>query len=235
MSRARAVLFDLGGTLYDYATLEAGNREALTSVARWAGSEKPEHEIVQAHRDALREVFYEYLPRSFYLHRDLFRDALLGMAKRLGLSLTDDLFERHRELQRRAQARDFQLRDGVISTLESLRARGCYLGIVSNIDDDQFEPLFTRLELARWFDCTTTSEEARSCKPDPGIFRMALRKAGEPRPEEVVFVGDSVPHDVAGAAALGMTTVLLGRTPDSAGPAPNHVISRLGELVAIVQ
>ncbi len=106
---------------------------------------------------------------------------------------------------------------------------------MSNIDDDQFEPLFEQLGLRPLFDCTTTSEEARSCKPDPEIFRLALRKAGNPRPEEVVFVGDSAPHDVAGAAALGMTTVLLGRAAPPDGPAPDHVIRQLGELLEIVQ
>ena len=45
----------------------------------------------------------------------------------------------------------------------------------------------------------------------------------------------AVPHDVAGARALGMTTVLLGRTAGAEGPAPDHVISRLGELPAIVE
>ena len=147
-----------------------------------------------------------------------------------GADTGNDFYEAQSEL---GLAR-VEVREDARATLETLRDRGLHLSIVSNIDDDQFEPLFAQLELRRWFDCTTTSEEARSCKPDPGIFRMALRKAGEPRPEEVVFVGDSVPHDVAGAAALGMTTVLLGHAPDSASPAPDHVISRLGELLEIV-
>ena len=237
MSRTRAVLFDLGGTLYDYATLEPGNREALTSLARWAGCQKSEHEIAQAHRDALRDVFYDYLPRSFYLHRDLFRDALLGMAKRLGLSLTDELFERHRELQRHVQARDFQLRDGVLSTLESLRARGCYLGIVSNIDDDQLEQLIALGELEGRFDDLLSSEAARSCKPDRAIFEEALRRA-TCAPEDAFFVGDTRLQDIDGANRMGIRSVLLwhrdDRSPSEREPHPRHVIRRIPDLLDLV-
>ncbi len=35
--RVRAVLFDFGGTLYDYAVLEPAERDSLTALARWAG------------------------------------------------------------------------------------------------------------------------------------------------------------------------------------------------------
>ena len=75
----RAVLFDFGGTLYDYRALEPGDRESLVALARWAGVEAPPEEIRRAHRDAMRRVFHGYLPRRFYLHRDLFRDAVVGM------------------------------------------------------------------------------------------------------------------------------------------------------------
>ena len=42
MSQARAVLFDFGGTLFDYETLAPGEREVLISLARWAGIEADE-------------------------------------------------------------------------------------------------------------------------------------------------------------------------------------------------
>jgi FMN phosphatase YigB (HAD superfamily) len=36
MPDIRAVLFDFGGTLYDYATLEPAERESLVELAHWA-------------------------------------------------------------------------------------------------------------------------------------------------------------------------------------------------------
>ena len=87
-----------------------------------------------------------------------------------------------------------------------------------------------------YFDAVTTSEEARSCKPHPGIYRHALAKAGGVAPEEVVFVGDSLDYDVVGANALGMTSVLIIEPPDrvEGGEDPDYVIETMPELLQIV-
>ena len=231
----RAVFFDFGGTLFSYGAIRERFDTLLERIAREHGLETERDELRRVYRTSMMQTFAAFQEQPFYLHRDLFARAHRGFLTELGVKPPAHAGDHFYEAQSDLGVARVTLREDARETLETLRDRGLHLSIVSNIDDDQFEPLFARLELRRWFHCTTTSEEARSCKPDPGIFRMALRKAGGPRPEEVVFVGDSAPHDVAGAAALGMTTVLLGRAPDAAGPTPDHVISRLGELLAIVQ
>ena len=80
----RAVLFDFGGTLYDYATLEPAERESLIELAHWAGVETEPLAIQLAHREAMKRVFRHYLTKRFYLHRDLFRDAVVEMLNALG-------------------------------------------------------------------------------------------------------------------------------------------------------
>jgi putative hydrolase of the HAD superfamily len=231
----RAVFFDFGGTLFSYGAIRDHFDTLLQSIARQHGLETEQDELRRVYRMTMTRTFAAFREQPFYLHRDLFAQAHRGFLTELGVEPAAGAGDHFYEAQSDLGMARVTVREDARETLETLRDRGLHLSIVSNIDDDQFEPLFAQLGLTRWFDCTTTSEEARSCKPDPGIFRMALRKAGGPPPEEVVFVGDSVPHDVAGAARLGMTTVLLGGAPDSAGPAPDHVISRLGELLAIVQ
>lgn len=52
-------------------------------------------------------------------------------------------------------------------------------------------------------------------KPDPRIFQVALTQL-QLRPEEAVFVGDSLPRDMAGAKRLGMPHIWL--VADHAGP-----------------
>src|SRR5262249_28113652 len=137
----RAVLFDFGGTLYDYASLEAGDRECLLALARWAGVTADDAAVRSAYRASLRRVFYAYLPRRYYLHRDLFRDAAAGMLESFGVTPDEDHLARYRERQWAAHRRDFALRPGVVDTLQALRARGLHIGMVSNIDDDQLEHL----------------------------------------------------------------------------------------------
>jgi 2-haloacid dehalogenase/putative hydrolase of the HAD superfamily len=236
-SRTRAVFFDLGGTLYDYNTLDPGNREALVNLARWAGVAAPEKEILESHRSALREVFNRYLPKPFYLHRNLFRDVLLGMAKRLQVSLNEELLARYRELQRRNQERDFRLREGALEMLSSLKGEHLHLAIVSNIDEDQLHQLVELGKLDEVFDDLLSSEAACACKPNPAIFEEALRRAGC-RAEEALFVGDSVRQDIEGANRVGIPSVLLwhrdDRSPPDGEPRPRHVIHRIGEVGEIV-
>lgn len=47
-------------------------------------------------------------------------------------------------------------------------------------------------------------------KPHAEIYRAALALAGNPPPSRVLALGDSVEHDVAGAAGLGIATALVG-------------------------
>src|SRR5262249_20964 len=233
----RAVRFDFGGTLYDYTALEAAERTSLLELAQWAGVEAEPTMIQQAHRDALREVFYTYLPKPFYLHRDLFRDAVVGMLRRLGGAADPEHLDRYRAAQWERHARDFRLREGVIATLHAPRARGVHLGIVSNIDEDQLAHLLALASFAEHFDSILSSEYARSCKPDRGIFDEALRRAGC-RPEEALFVGDSLAQDVAGANRVGLRSVRLwyrgDRPPPTAGPQPQHVVRRIPEVLELV-
>jgi putative hydrolase of the HAD superfamily len=233
----KAVLFDFGGTLYDYATLVDAERESLLELARWAGIEAEPRAIQLAHRDAMRRVFRQYLTRRFYLHRDLFRDAVVAMLKELGAHVDDEQIERYRERQWQRHARDFALREGVAETLQALRQRGLHLGIVSNIDDDQLVHLMALSELEPYFDSILSSEQAQSCKPDPDIFAEALRRAGC-RPDEVLFVGDTLMQDIAGANQAGLRSVLIwhrtDRDPPDGGQRPHHVIRRIPELLELV-
>ena len=132
-----------------------------------------------------------------------------------------------------------ELRDDCLDTLRRLRDAGRYLAIVSNIDDDYLHPMVERTGLAALLHTWTSSEEARSCKPDSGIFELALAKA-KVEAQNVIFVGDSAHHDVLGAQRMGMRTVLIqepGAQAPGADPArsatPDHTIAELAELLPI--
>ena len=233
--RFQAVFFDFGGTLFRYSDLRAEFDALLEELVEPYALSRPRDELRDAYRASMAETFLRFRNRPFYLHRDLFASAYQSFLGRLGVRAATghehDLYERQSFLGLERVVP----REEAATTLASLRDQGLHLGIVSNIDDDQFDPLWERVGLADYFDATTTSEEARSCKPDPGIYRMALEKASAASPEQVVFVGDSAPHDVAGANALGMTSVLISRRdPPAGGPEADHVIRELGELLEIV-
>ncbi len=235
MVGTRAVLFDLGGTLYDYGSIGPGNLDAIAEVAAAVGIGASRQELGKAYREALGRVYREYLPRPYYLHRDLFRDALVAMAAEFGATLEEPHFERYAAA--RDGARPMVLREGVYDTLAELRRRGLHLGIVSNTDADALKSVAKTARLGEYFDSLLSSEEAGSCKPDQRIFREALRRAGC-EPGEALFVGDDRMADVAGANAVGIPSVLLWHRTDrelpDREPRPTHVIRAIPEVLGLV-
>jgi putative hydrolase of the HAD superfamily len=233
----RAVLFDFGGTLYDYATLAPGDAESILALAQWAGLAAELPEIRLAQREAMRGVFRDYLPRRYYLHRDLFRDAAAGTMRGLGVEPEAEHLERFRDLQWSLHKRDFQLRPGVVETLQALRTRGLHIGMVSNIDEDQLAHLLDVAGLRPYFDSLLSSEAAGACKPHAAIFEEALRRAGC-APDEALFVGDTLAQDIAGANAMGMRSVLIwhrdDKPPTLDGVRPTHVIRQIPELLELL-
>jgi putative hydrolase of the HAD superfamily len=236
-SDPRAVFFDLGGTLFSYGELRGHIDGLLKRLLSNHGIEASEEQMRQAYREAMARQFAVFSGRPYYLHRDLFEaahrdflarfDAEPAPGDSVGLLYLGQVEVGLDAVQPRPRAAE---------TLAALRERGLHLAIVSNIDDDQFHPLWQSMGLGGLFDATTTSEEARSCKPDRGIFDLALDKARGVRPENVFFVGDSPVHDIAGARALGMKTVLITDAAQDPGyePRADHVIRSLPELLAIV-
>lgn len=122
---------------------------------------------------------------------------------------------------------NYALFEDVIPALESLRAAGLRLGVVSNYEA-WLERLLVHLGVTRYFDVRVISGIEGVQKPDPAIFRLAMERAGV-SPEESVYVGDDPELDVAPAAEAGMRPILLdrrGRHPD----APQPRITSMAEL-----
>jgi HAD superfamily hydrolase (TIGR01509 family) len=237
-SEIRAVFFDLGGTLFSNVDIPKISFSVLLEAARRLGVDEELGPIGAAYIKATRLANEALMNDRFYMHRDLFLGTYKHFADFLGKPATSDFLDWFYEAQRDNMVTKIRLRPDCIETLKVLRDRGLCLGIVSNIDDDFLHPMIDNLALAPVLDHWSSSEEAESCKPDRGIFELALRKA-DCAADEVVFVGDSQQHDIQGAGAMGMTTVLIkepgGRSPLDAGDAePHHIISALSELIALV-
>jgi putative hydrolase of the HAD superfamily len=113
--------------------------------------------------------------------------------------------------------------------LEALRRRGARLVVVSNWDVSLHDVL-ARTGLVALVDAVVTSAETGAAKPDPALFRAALRAAGGVRAGDALHVGDSLEADVAGARAAGVEAVLLRR---DGGP-PVAGVRTIRSLVELV-
>lgn len=117
-------------------------------------------------------------------------------------------------------------------------SRSYPLGIVS---DTGFTPGWVlrqhleRHQMLQLFAAISFSDETGRAKPHPKTFQTALATL-EVAPENAIHCGDLSEHDVAGANALGMTSVLYTglHQDDENGHHPDFVISDWRELPEIV-
>ena len=236
-ARLHAVLFDFAGTLFSDRALRDVHLEQLRFVALAAGA--PDDLDAGALRGAYRRGMgvsgRALMGQSAYSHRELFGGAFRSMAGELGRPIDDATVDEAVDRQYRATIDHAVPRGDALATLTGLRERGVHTQIVSNIDDEQLQPMVRRMGLDAVLDAWTSSDEAGSCKPDPGIYRHALAKAGC-EPSAALFVGDSIGHDIAGPAKLGMKTAWLTGDAKRGNDdhVPDHEITTLSEVLSIV-
>ena len=76
------------------------------------------------------------------------------------------------------------------------------------------------------------SDELGHLKPDPKIFKEALRKLGDPSPDSTLLVGDNPDADIGGAQGMGMMTAWVRRERSfpEGKQRPDYEIDRVDEL-----
>ena len=100
----------------------------------------------------------------------------------------------------------------VTEVFEALRGR-FQLGVVSNFDG-RLRMILEHLGVSKFFAHVFLSSELGADKPDPQIFRRALRLSGV-RPNETLHVGDDPERDWSGATAAGLSIFRVERPRNS--------------------
>ena len=219
-----AVLFDWGDTLMQFAyspeLVSAGHRAGLAAIGR---DGLPDD-------DALTEHFREHYEPFFWVPGTVEEIEYPGLVRRLladfEVTIDDDELRRYLEAEHSAWDPARVLGAHTHALLESLRARGLKLGLVSNAFDPGWllHRDLEQMGLAQRLDFSVFSSEVGTRKPHPAIFERALEALGV-EPENALFVGDRLYEDIRGAGELGMTTVqaLWFRADEHAdGREPDH-------------
>jgi len=125
---------------------------------------------------------------------------------------------------------------GASALLESLAARKLRVAMLSNATSGAYvRDVVSRLGWSGRFDPLVVSADIGIRKPRPEAFRAVLDRWSF-EPGEIAMVGDSLYHDVEGAAGLGLVTIRLTAIPNSFDAKaarmtpPPHSVSSLEEL-----
>jgi putative hydrolase of the HAD superfamily len=198
----RAVLFDWGDTLMEFAFDEELVKESHRAGLRAIGRE--DLDITEHFRARFEPLFG--VPGT--IEEIEYPGFVRGILVDFGIEVSDEELNRFLDAEHKAWAPARRLGATTFALLEALRARGIRLGLVSNAFDPGWL-LHRDLEemgIGERIDFAVFSSEVGKRKPHPDIFRRAL-EALEVAPEQAVFVGDRLFEDVRGAGELGMTTV----------------------------
>jgi putative hydrolase of the HAD superfamily len=133
---------------------------------------------------------------------------------------------------------ELELAPAVGEVLHELGERGMRVGIVCDVGFSggaALRGLLEREGLLEHFGGWSFSDETGHYKPAPQAFEAALAALGA-EPEKAVHVGDLRRTDVAGAAAIGMTTVRYRGIHDdpAEGAEADFVIDSHLELPAVL-
>jgi putative hydrolase of the HAD superfamily len=93
----------------------------------------------------------------------------------------------------------------VRETLEALKAEGLRRGLLSDFPP---ETKVANLGLGGFWDTMICSESTGRLKPSPEPFLELIRRM-ELSPERILYVGNSLPYDIIGAANMGIKTALF--------------------------
>jgi len=232
----RGVIFDLGGTLILPGSWEEANARALRAALRRRGHAVSEEFVpaLVAERQArwAARTGFEETTADQALRAILDRFALPAGPADVGDA------ERAFFVPELEEVRPLP---GAAAVLARLTRGGLRTALLSNASSHYFVvECCRRLLFAEFLDPIVSSAAVGWVKPDARVFQAVLRPWGVP-PGAVVMVGDSLPADIAGAAALGMRSILLTavHTPGApvAGEAgrPDAVAATLAEAAGIIE
>jgi HAD superfamily hydrolase (TIGR01509 family) len=199
----------------------------LLEVGHAAGFEALGREPVPAMTDRFRDAYLSAFFEPGIVEEIEYPAQVRRLLGEFEIEVGDEELARFLEAEHAAWAPARKLAATAHALLETLRARGLALAVVSNAIDPPWL-LHRDLEqdgIAERVDAAVFSSEVGWRKPHRAIFDRALELLGGIDPTRALFVGDSLANDVAGAAALGMTTVQavwFRADDDPAAPEPDY-------------
>lgn len=224
-----AVFFDLGGTLLDLDSDRKAHLEMMRRLrGRWRLAPRPG--ALLARFEAQNRAVDAGLGPAWVGDREVKRRVLRGFLDDVSLRLTEARWRDFLDAHHAAHLRWLRLFPEAEGVLRNLRRAAVHVGLLSDVDEDFLQLCLFRFPLAELLSSITTSEEVGAAKPDVGLFRRALAKAGC-SPRRAVHVGDSLERDAWGAHRAGLRSILIA---PQGGEGADYVVPNLREASRVV-
>ena len=224
----KAVMFDCYNTLLRYESEEekAGIWKMMKEAIEYTTGMKLQ--ITPRKLEALYKAEYEIEEKECISERGVYAEVSLGrvwlqvltkleLPKKMAEEKAEDMLLLHRLYARKEK----HLFPNVQEELLALKEKGMKLLLLSNAQNCFIYNEFP-VEIRKMFDVVIISEEVGIKKPAPEVFGLAFEKL-DMKPEDTVFVGDSLEDDMIPAGKSGCHCVMIGKEKKE-NPALSHVI-----------
>jgi HAD superfamily hydrolase (TIGR01549 family) len=239
--KIQAVLFDIGETLLNFGKVDV--------VALFEEGGKLAHDFLQKlgqPAESLQIFLLKHLWMirifriwSYLTGKDFDSLALLRkMEQKKGVKLSEEQWEEFGWCWYEPLSKFAKVEPDIKQTLEKLKQAGIKLGILSNtfINAVTLERHLAQFDILDFFTTKVYSYQFKFRKPDSRIFVEAAKKMNC-EPCNVLFVGDRLDLDIAGASKANMPVVMKRAYTNTNKDIPQNVIKieRLAELPGIVE
>ena len=234
----RALLFDVNGTLIDIETDE-GLEEIYRGIGHFLA-----YQGIAMHRWEVRDLYFQIMQRqraesteefaewdAIEVWREFLRIKGSDYTRSLPSEKLAQLPLFLAELHRGIACKRLRLYPQVQETLDQLRLRYS-MAVVSDAQSVYAVPELRTVGLLHYFDPIIVSGDYGYRKPDARLFQKAL-DALQVRPEQALFIGNDIYHDIFGAQHAGMKAIFASYnpgTPSYEAISPDYIISRFADL-----
>ena len=208
MSKYKAVVFDLWGTLVD----ELMHPEANRLVYQQKNAETAD--LLGVDRDEFAKAWAARLADLQGGGFSSTEAALLHICRELGAEPGEDRIHAVAEIRCEYVREALSPRPGTVETLSTLKDSGYRVGLISNCMEE-VSRLWRSTPFAPLVDTAVLSFDVGIAKPDPRIYELATRGLGVAA-EHCLYVGDGSGGELSGASKAGMTAVLIRAPYDRA-------------------
>jgi len=222
------LLFDVDGTLFDYAMAES---YALRTTWQQAGLAFSE-EYLAIYRRINARIWLEF-EKGLISAASLRADRFELLFDAIGVEVDARDFSAA-YLKNLGEAAD--LIEGAEETIRCLHGKAGLMLVTNGLRDVQRSRL-AKSAIGVYFADVVISEEVGSAKPDGGIFDAAFERMGLPRKEDVLIIGDSLSADIRGGNDYGIDTCWFNpaRRPLDSEARVDYEITRLQDLLTILE
>lgn len=221
-----AVLFDFDGTLVDFVAADLHSLRRLhahvgATVCLDEFLETAVEEIMKFHALVAEKQIDPLTMHSFRLRNTFARHGLAWQDRYVGW-YQKTLLEAGLPFP------------GVEKLLGEVRQKA-KTGLITNAyDGEEQRQRIQRAGLEAYFDTIVVACDIGLYKPDPAIFLHTLERL-QVAPGNALYVGDSVAHDISGAKAAGMKTVLFSPHAPRETPLADYCVQGIAALQALLE